>query len=121
MSSLPASGPAQAALAAMTELAQTLTPALGPLEDVSQVLGFARLEEGRVTVRESPFRLQTMLEDIVKVFSAEAAQRGRGNSQRALARRWGLTVRQIRNIAGGIDGGMHNEIQRDIFEEPPPT
>lgn len=38
---------------------------------------------------------------------AEAAQHGRGNSQRALARRWGLTVRQIRNIAGGVDARAH--------------
>jgi type VI secretion system protein ImpI len=35
-------GPAQAALAALTELAQTLTPSMGPLDDVSQVLAFAR-------------------------------------------------------------------------------
>lgn len=35
-------GPAQAALAAMTELAQTLSPGMGALEDVGQVLAFAR-------------------------------------------------------------------------------
>jgi type VI secretion system protein ImpI len=35
-------GPAPAALAAMTELAQTLSPGLGSLDDVGQVLAFAR-------------------------------------------------------------------------------
>lgn len=39
---LAGAGPAQAALAAMTELAQTLTPGMQPLEDVNQVLAFAR-------------------------------------------------------------------------------
>jgi signal transduction histidine kinase/CheY-like chemotaxis protein len=59
------------------ELAASLAACAASLRRVfDQVLGFARLEEGRVEVKEAPFALRPLLEEIVRLFSAEAAQRG---------------------------------------------
>lgn len=40
-----------------------------------EVLGFARLEQGQVPLRNRPFRVRDLLEDVVGVFAMEAAQR----------------------------------------------
>ncbi|WP_324725978.1 ATP-binding protein [Actomonas aquatica] len=59
------------------ELARSLSACARSLRRVfDEVLGFARLEEGRVTVRDQPFRLAPLLREIAQVFSAEATQRG---------------------------------------------
>ncbi len=76
-SSLAGSGPAQAALAALTELAQTLTPAMGPLEDVSQVLGFARRLRDSTDVFMKCF---VSLRDGYQEFETEVLARERSNA-----------------------------------------
>lgn len=59
------------------ELAQSLSSCATSLRRVfEEVLDFARLEQGRIAVVPSRFELRPLLDDIARVFAAEAAQRG---------------------------------------------
>ncbi|WP_438480481.1 ATP-binding protein [Oleiharenicola lentus] len=58
------------------DLARSLAACSRSLRRVfDEVLGFARLEEGRISVHEIAFHLHPLLDDVAKVFAAEAAQR----------------------------------------------
>lgn len=59
------------------ELARSLAACARSLRRVfDEVLGFARLEEGRISVRPGNFSLSALLHEIAGVFAAEALQRG---------------------------------------------
>jgi len=60
-----------------SELARSLDACARSLRRVfDEVLGFARLEQGHVSLHVRPFRLRELLEEIVSVSAAEAALRG---------------------------------------------